>query len=111
MKRAFLAILSFTWLMAPATPVHAEDKEKVLYEAQWTSELGDGWSWVREEPKTWKVGKDGLSIRSLPGSLYGKEHTHKNLLLRKPPQTNQGLIVEVFLESEPMHQWEHAGLI
>lgn len=111
MNRISLVFSAVTWLILSATEGLADGKEKVLFEAKWTPELGDGWSWVRGEPNAWRVEKDVLSIRSEPGSLFGKEHTHKNLLLRKLPETKKGLIVEVYLENQPKHQWEHGGLL
>lgn len=50
-------------------------------------------------------------LRTLPGYLHAKSNNSKNLLLRKPPDTQKGLVVEVFVESQPILQYEHAGLV
>jgi beta-xylosidase len=111
MNRVLLALLAALWLVIPSVDGRADDKEKVLFEAKFAGELGDGWSWVREDPKAWKVEKEGLSIRTQPGYLHASSNNSKNLLLRKPPETKKGLSIEVFVESQPVLQFEHAGLL
>ena len=86
--------------------------EKVLFEDRFASNLGEGWSWVREDPKAWRVEKGELLIRSLPGGLYREMNNCKNLLLRTPPDVKKGkLIVEVTLRCQPKEQFEHAGIV
>jgi len=90
----------------------AEGTKKVLFEDRFASSLGEGWSWVREDPKAWRVERGELLIRSLPGGLYREMNNCNNLLLRTPPEIKKGkLIVEVTLHSQPKEQFEHAGIV
>jgi regulation of enolase protein 1 (concanavalin A-like superfamily) len=104
-------ILPIFGLLSAGIWAFAADTEQVLFEEKFTADPGAGWSWVREEPKAWKVEKGVLALRTLPGYLHGNYNNSRNILLRKPPETNKGLIVEVFLENQPMLQYEHAGLV
>jgi hypothetical protein len=88
-KRLFLAAM----LGALATGAAGADepaKEKVLVEEQFTGELGKDWSWVREDPKAWRLEKGALVLRTLPGYLHAKSNDSKNILLR-PPQVGQAV--------------------
>lgn len=86
--------------------------EQVIFEDRFASQLAPGWSWVHEDPKSWRVEKDQLLIRSLPGSLYRSMNNCKNLLLRAPPDTgSEPLAIEVRLRSQPKSQFENAGII
>jgi regulation of enolase protein 1 (concanavalin A-like superfamily) len=110
MKRLLLAAL----LGALATGgVGADEapKEKVLFEEQFTGELGKEWSWVREDPKAWRIDKGALVLRTLPGYLHGNYNNSKNVLLRPLHKSDKPLAVEVYLEGEPKVQFEHAGLV
>ena len=69
MKRLLLAAM----LGVLATGVAGADKApkgKVLFEEQFTGELGKEWSWVREDPKAWRIEKGVLLLRILPGYLH-----------------------------------------
>ncbi len=90
----------------------ADDKEPVLFEEAFNGRLGDGWSWVREDPKAWKIDQGALVIHTSTGSLWQKENDNHNILLRTPPDAKDGgLAVEVLVENEPTNGFEHAGLI
>lgn len=90
----------------------ADGTEKVLFEDKFATNLGEGWSWVREDPKAWRVEKGELLIRSLPGALYREMNNCKNVLLRTPPEVKKSkLIVEVTLRNLPKEQFEHAGIV
>lgn len=86
-------------------------KEKVLFEEQFTGELAKEWSWVREDPKAWRIEKGALVLRTLPGYLHAKHNDSKNILLRPLPKSDGTLAVEVHVESEPKVQYEHAGVV
>jgi regulation of enolase protein 1 (concanavalin A-like superfamily) len=86
----------------------AETREaKPLFEDRFNSKLAGEWTWVREDPKSWRIDRDGLQIRVLPG--LGKER--KNILLRPAHQAKDERAVEVFLDNQPSLQFEHAGLL
>jgi regulation of enolase protein 1 (concanavalin A-like superfamily) len=110
MKRLLLAAL----LGILATGFAAADKEvkeKVLFAAKFTGKLEKGWSWVREDPKAWRIDKGTLVLRTLPGYLHAEYNDSRNVLLRALPKSDKPLAVEAYVESEPKVQFEHAGLV
>lgn len=103
-----LALLLPVALLRADDPPKAGDKdgEKVIFEDPFDSKLAKGWSWLREDPKAWRIGKEGLEVRVLPG--HGTQR--KNILLRPARQGKEGIIVEMFVDSQPTVEFEHAGL-
>jgi regulation of enolase protein 1 (concanavalin A-like superfamily) len=97
--------------LIPAFAANQAPTEKVLFEEQFAAELGKGWSWVREDPKAWRIDKGALVLRTLPGYLHAKHNDSKNILLRPLPESDRPLAVEVYVESEPKVQFEHAGVV
>jgi regulation of enolase protein 1 (concanavalin A-like superfamily) len=94
--------------MAPAVSA----QEKTLFTDPFVDKLADGWSWVREAPKNWRLDRGTLVIRTSRGGLWLKENSGGNLPLRTPPEVKEGkLAVEVLADIEPTSQYENAGLI
>ena len=91
--------------------VGASPEDKVLFEEKFVGELGKEWSWVREDPKSWKIDQGALVLRTLPGYLHAGHNDSRNVLLRPLPRSEKPLAVEVYLEGEPKVQFEHAGLV
>jgi len=99
--------------------------EKVVFRDPFYGKLAAGWSWVRESPsspafavagaamgKSWKVFKNGLVIRVLPGYLHAHNNNSSNMLLRPLPDVaDQPYAFEVALSSNPKAPYEHAGLV
>jgi len=104
MKLALLALLPLVLL-----PVAAEDK--VLFEEKFADKLDKEWSWIREEPKAWRLEEGALVMRVLPGYLHAKSNNSRNVLLRPLPKSDRPLAVEVYVEAEPKVQFEHAGVV
>ena len=52
----------------PASPDGHGDK--VLFHEHFAPGLGEGWSWVREKPRAWRVEAGALVIRTQPGYLH-----------------------------------------
>ena len=79
---------------------------------EFRDQLVDGWSWVREDPKGWRV-KDGeLQIRIQPGNMWGGANNARNVLVRDAPDPALGpLVVQVLVTHEPTEQWEQAGIM
>jgi regulation of enolase protein 1 (concanavalin A-like superfamily) len=88
-------------------------QDKVLFEEKFQKKLSDGWTWVREDKKGWKLSEAAIEIRALPGSLKGKENTAKNLLLRKAPPASPDtpFAIEATVKSAPAQAGEQAGVI
>jgi hypothetical protein len=82
---------------------------QVVFEDSLKGQLGAGWDWLREDPKTWRHTPKGLEIRVEPGLAA----TVKNALVRKAPDRSQGkYAIEVTVEftAPPAQQYEQAGL-
>jgi hypothetical protein len=82
---------------------------EVIFEDSLKGKLGEGWQWLRENPKTWRHSDQGLEIRVEPGLAA----TVKNALVRKAPDRAQGkFAIDVTIEftAPPSQQYEQAGL-
>jgi hypothetical protein len=70
---------------------------------------GAGWSWLREDPKTWRIKDGGLEIMIPTGAAT----TVKNALVRKAPDRGKGtcaIDVTVTSLTMPTRQYEQAGI-
>jgi regulation of enolase protein 1 (concanavalin A-like superfamily) len=95
-----------------ALVANADDQEKTLFTEAFTDKLADGWTWVREDPKGWRLDKGTLIVRTSTGGLWQKENDGGNILLRTPPKLQDGkLAAEVLVDIEPTNLFENAGLI
>jgi regulation of enolase protein 1 (concanavalin A-like superfamily) len=89
-------------------------QEKVLFEEKFQKKLSDGWTWVREDAKGWKIADGGLEIRAQAGTIWEKTNSAKNLLLRKPPVKGgdeDPFAIEATVKSAPAATAEQAGVI
>jgi beta-xylosidase len=109
--KLILRSLAFTLTGFLAMPSFAADAPKVVFEEKFTDRLDPGWKWIRERPDAWRLAKGTLIEDTLPGSYWEKQDSSQNTLVRPAPVLREGFIVEVFLESEPKGQFEHAGLL
>jgi len=108
MKRIALLIIG---TLSAALSLHAAEPV-VLFEEPFHDHLRDGWTWLREEPKAWRIEDNSLVIDTLPGAMFGKEHTARNVLLRPAPvSAEKGFIIEVQITNDPQKTYEHAGII
>ena len=103
------------WLLIPVfaifTGIASAQQEKVLFAEQFAGKLDKEWSWVREDPKAWKLQDGVLVIKNLPGYLHAKYNNSQNVLLRALPESGKPIAAEVHVESEPKVQYEHAGIV
>jgi regulation of enolase protein 1 (concanavalin A-like superfamily) len=95
-----------TWTIQPAGPA----VEQVLFQDDFAGKLGEGWSWVREQADGWKAGENGLTIRTLTGTLWGETNTARNLLLRQAPEGGD-FATELTISIHGALDGEQAGLI
>ena len=105
MKRAilFLAVLGLFPIVSAAS------EPRVLVADKLDGKPGDGWVWLREDPKTWRVHDGAMEIRVEPGVA----HNVKNALVRPAPQRGKvpyAVHVTVTFTAEPTNQYEQAGI-
>ena len=97
------AVLSALALGADAPP------GKVLFQDRFEKKVGPGWTWLRENPKTWKIEKGALEIRVEPGDA----NSVKNALVRPAPDRSKGryaIEVTVTNTAKPTNQFEQLGI-
>lgn len=83
--------------------------EQLIFEDNFDGNLGEDWSWLRENPASWRLEEGGLEICVEPGAA----DTVKNALLRPAPDRNEGTFaVEVTItnHTHPAQQYEQAGI-
>jgi len=93
------------------TPIIKEQvsQESVIFEDSFEGKMDKGWSWLRENPKTWRIRDDGLEICNEPGAAQNV----KNALLRKAPDRSKGKFavdLTVTNHTVPTQQYEQAGI-
>jgi regulation of enolase protein 1 (concanavalin A-like superfamily) len=104
-----LASALLLWLLSPCA---AMPEEEILFQDDFKGKLGEGWSWVREDPQAWRVTKEGLEIRVQPGNLWGSANNAKNVLVRPAPDPAKGPIeISVTVTNPPTGQYEQTDLV
>ena len=84
-------------------------EERVVFEDRFDGKLGEGWSWLRENPPAWKIADGTLEIRVEPGDAQSV----KNALVRNAPDRRKGktaIEVTVTFNTPPTNQYEQAGI-
>jgi len=82
---------------------------QVVFEDRFDGKLAEGWSWLREDPKTWRIRDGALEIRVEPGVAQ----TVKNALVRQAPDRSKGkyaIEATVTFTAQPSQQYEQAGI-
>ena len=103
-----LAMLPLFALVAITAVLLAAEPQSV-FEDKLAGKLGDGWTWLRENPKTWRTTEGGLEIRVEPGVAPNV----KNALLRPAPDRSQSkyaVEVTITFTAPPTNQYEQAGI-
>jgi len=98
---AALPLMFFALLLAAG--------DRVLFNDPLQDKLADGWSWLREDQTGHRITRDGLEIRLQSGDA----NTVRNALVRRAPDRSKGtyaIEVTVTSLSQPINQWEQAGL-
>lgn len=89
-------------------------QDKWLFEEKFAGKPGKGWSWVREDVAASKVEKNVLHLKALPGFIWEKDATQKNLLARPLPafkEEDGPLTVEAVVANKPEVDGEQAGIM
>ena len=102
---------SFVLGVLASSAVMAEEPE-VIFQDDFKGKLADGWTWVREDPKAWRVTDAGLEIRIQPGNMWGGANNAKNVLVRPVPDpATQPLEISVTVSNQPTEQYEQVDLV
>lgn len=109
-KVAVPALVCF--LLAAQTPAGpgAELQWRTLFTDAFSGHLHPSWTWVRERPEARNLTANGLQLRILSGTLWAKDNSGANILLR-PMGASQPVATEVTVTNQPALMNEQAGLI
>jgi len=105
MKRFLCAVVGLTLLGGLAQAA----EPRVVFEDRFEGKVGEGWNWLREDAKTWRIKDGALEIRVEPGVAP----TVKNALVRKAPDRSKGkyaIEVTITLAAQPIKQFEQGGI-
>ncbi len=84
-------------------------ESRTVFEDRFEGKLGEGWTWLRENPTTWRLQDGALEIRVEPGVAP----TVKNALVRPAPDRSKGkyaIEVTVTFTAGPTQQYEQGGI-
>jgi regulation of enolase protein 1 (concanavalin A-like superfamily) len=108
MKMSALTLGLCSFSLVPAL---AEEPD-VIFKDDFKGKLADGWTWVREDPKAWRVTDAGLEVRLQPGNMWGPSNNAKNVLVRPVPDpAKQPLEISVTVSNKPTEQYEQVDLV
>jgi cytochrome c len=82
----------------------------VVFKDDFSPSLAEGWSWVREDPASWRVAGGALRIRTLPGTLWGDRNNAVNVITRAAPEMAE-FATEAVVTKLPEAGGEQAGLL
>jgi regulation of enolase protein 1 (concanavalin A-like superfamily) len=87
--------------------------ESLLLRDTFEGKLGDGWTWRRENPAAWRMGKGALEIRVEPGNMWGRQNDARNVLVRKfpPVSADTAIQVSITVSNKPTEQYEQVDLV
>ena len=105
MKRTVLPLFVVLWISAALFAA----EPRVVFEDKFDTKLGDGWAWLRENPKTWRIKDGSLEICVEPGAA----NNVKNALLRRAPDRTKAtyaIEVTITFTAPPTNQYEQAGI-
>jgi regulation of enolase protein 1 (concanavalin A-like superfamily) len=83
----------------------------VIFHDTFKTKLGEGWTWVREDAKHWRVGERGLEVCIHSGNMWGPANDARNVLVRAAPDlAGKSLEITAAVENHPTNQWEQVDL-
>ena len=84
----------------------------IVFQEGFTNKLDPQWSWIRENPRGWRVTPSGLQVLVEPGNMWGPANNAKNVLVRPaPPLPDTGIEISVTISNEPGSQYEQVDLV
>jgi regulation of enolase protein 1 (concanavalin A-like superfamily) len=108
LRRILLAVS--VSLTAFTVLIHAEE---LLFQDDFKSGLGPGWTWIRENRQAWRTSEYGLEVKIEPGNMWGPQNDAHNVLVRPVPiiPTNSMLSISVLITNNPSSQYEQTDLV
>ena len=97
--------------LALAIALPASLAADVLVDDLLVGSLSEGWTWREEQTGAWRIGAEGLEMRSMPGNLWAGQKDVRGWLFRSLPALRNGLATEVSVTAEPKSNYEQSGII
>lgn len=111
MTMRVLGRVGFLSVVVLGSVMAAAEDGQVLFRDRFQGKLADGWSWVREDRRSWRVGDRGLEVRVHHGNMWGGANDAANVLVRPAPDPRGGALeITAAVENRPTHQWEQVDL-
>src|SRR5207302_4614272 len=86
--------------------------DELVFQDDFKGKLQEGWLWLREDSKAWRVTEQGLEVRLQPGNLWGPANDAKNVLVRAAPDAAKGEVeISVTVSNRPSGQYEQVDLV
>ncbi len=86
--------------------------DEILFQDNFNGKLGRDWTWVREDPKSWRVAEHGLEVRVQPGNMWGPANDARNVLVRNAPDPAKIAVqVSVRVANQPTAQYEQVDMV
>jgi regulation of enolase protein 1 (concanavalin A-like superfamily) len=105
-------LLSLCLVAAAGLTGCATIQQNAAFQDDFNGRLAQGWTWLRERPSAWRVGRHGLELRVLPGNMWGPANDAANVLIRPLPDfARLELEISVTVENHPTQQYEQANLV
>ena len=105
MVRSIFSLCILLWVVANLSAA----EPRLVFADKFENKLGDGWSWLRENPSAWRIQDGALEIHVVPGLA----DTVKNALLRPAPDRSKhryAIEVTITFTTPPTNQFEQAGI-
>ena len=103
-----MMVLALLSLSVPGRP----GPDEVMSQDDFEGKLGEGWSWLREDPSAWRITLMGLEVRVQPGNMWGTANNARNVLVRPVPDPgNKTIEVSVTVSNRPSGQYEQIDLV
>lgn len=101
---------SFCFLLLLSAAAWPDDTP--VFHERFTDKPLVGWTWLREAPEAWRIGKSGLELRVMPGNMWGGANDAKNVLIRPLPQApDKSITATTIVENKPVEQYEQVDLV
>jgi hypothetical protein len=85
---------------------------EVVFEDRFQRKPGEGWTWIRENSRAWRLMGSGLEIRVEPGNMWGPPNNAKNVLVRAlPDPLPKKIQISVTVSNQPTEQYEQVDLV
>lgn len=112
MTATHLTLTAMGFCLVLLTAAQAQDDPNLIFQDRFETKLADGWTWLREDPKHWRISKPGLEVHIQPGNMWGPANDAKNVLLRDVPDPQrQPLEITAAISNNPTSQYEQVDLV